>query len=208
MKACVLICLLLISAVSVGQSITSVIKGNVKDKETIQPIIGAKVELLNQETFFGTITAVDGSFKLNNVPIGKQTIVVSFVGYEPVIIRNIEVSSKEVVLEIDMIEKIEQMNEVVVTGRKKGETINKMVSVSARSFSVDESKRYAGSLNDVSRMARNFAGVQGGDDSRNDIIIRGNSPTGVLYRLEGIDIPNPNHFARFGTTGGPVEYVK
>ena len=82
-----------------------------------------------------------------------------------------------------------------------------MTTVSARSFSVEESKRYAGSLNDVSRMAQNFAGVQGGNDSRNDIIVRGNSPTGILYRMEGIDIPNPNHFARFGTTGGPVSML-
>jgi len=189
------------------QNLTSVIKGTIKDKETIQPIIGAKIELLNQPDFFGTVSDFSGGFRLTNVPVGKQTIVITFVGYEPVFIRNIEVSSKEVVLEIDMTEKIEQMKEVVVTGRRKGETINKMVSVSARSFSVDESKRYAGSLNDVARMARNFAGVQGGDDSRNDLIIRGNSPTGVLYRLEGIDIPNPNHFARFGTTGGPVSML-
>ena len=90
---------------------------------------------------------------------------------------------------------------------KKGELVNKMATVSARSFSVEESNRFAGSKNDVARMAQNFAGVQGADDSRNDIIIRGNSPSGVLFRMEGIDIPNPNHFARFGTTGGPISML-
>jgi len=100
------------------------------------------------------------------------------------------------------------MEEVVVNAKgDKEKTINKMATVSARTFSIEETQRYAGSLNDVARMAQNFAGVQGADDSRNDIVIRGNSPTGVLFRLEDVDIPNPNHFALNGTTGGPVSIL-
>ncbi len=79
-----------------------------------------------------------------------------------------------------------------------------MATVSARSFTVEEAMRYSGSLQDPSRMAQNFAGVSNASDDRNDIVIRGNSPTGVLWRMEGIDIPSPNHFSAFGTTGGPV----
>ncbi len=190
-----------------AQNITGVIKGVVRDKETFQPIVGAKVEVIDGGQFIGAITDVSGIFKLNAVPVGKQSIIITFVGYEIRRYNNLEVSSKEVVLEVDLIEKIESLEAVEVVGKKKGETINKMVSVSARSFSIDESKRYAGSLNDVSRMAQNFAGARGGNDTRNDVIIRGNSPTGVLYRMEGIDIPNPNHFARFGTTGGPISML-
>src|SRR6185295_630579 len=66
---------------------------------------------------------------------------------------------------------------------------------------------YAGSRGDPARMASNFAGVQGADDSRNDIIIRGNSPQAVLWRMEGINIPNPNHFNIPGTAGGPVSMI-
>lgn len=82
-----------------------------------------------------------------------------------------------------------------------------MATVSARSFTVEETSRYAGSLNDPSRMAANYAGVSSTSDARNDIIIRGNSPLGVLWRLNGMEIPNPNHFGSLGTTGGPVSIL-
>jgi hypothetical protein len=69
---------------------------------------------------------------------------------------------------------------------------------------MDEAVRYSGTRNDPSRMAQNFAGVSGPNDARNDIVIRGNSPSGVLWRMDGIDIPNPNHYSTVGSTGGPV----
>jgi len=79
-----------------------------------------------------------------------------------------------------------------------------MTTVSARSFSMKEVNRYAGGRSDPSLLAANFAGVSTPIDSRNDIVIRGNSPTGVLWRIEGLNISNPNHFSTIGTTGGPV----
>jgi hypothetical protein len=82
-----------------------------------------------------------------------------------------------------------------------------MATVSARNFNPEEASRYVASREDIARMATNFAGVKGSDDSRNDIVIRGNSPNGVLWRVEGLDIGNPNHFASFGTTGGPVNII-
>jgi len=192
---------------AISQALTQTVRGTIKDQETLESIIGAKFELLNSAPYQATVSDYNGKFRLENVPIGKQTFVISYLGYDIVVLRNIDVNSKEVVLTIGIEESVEVMEEVTVTGQKKGETLNKMATVSSRSFSVDESKRYAGSLNDVSRMAQNYAGVQGGSDDRNDLIIRGNSPTGVLYKMEGVDIPNPNHFARFGTTGGPVSIL-
>jgi len=190
-----------------SQSLTQTIRGTVRDKETYEPLIGVKIAIEHSDPALATITNVSGEFRIENVPVGKQTIIITYLGYEPVVMRNIDINSKEVVLNINMEESVKMMKEVVVTSKRKGETQNNMTTVSSRSFSIEESKRYAGSLNDVSRMAQNYAGVQGGNDARNDIIVRGNSPTGVLYRLEGIDIPNPNHFARFGTTGGPVSML-
>jgi hypothetical protein len=76
--------------------------------------------------------------------------------------------------------------------------------LSARAFSTEETDRYAGSRGDPARMASNFAGVSGTDDSRNDLVIRGNSPFGVLYRVDNVVIPNPSHFAVAGATGGSV----
>jgi hypothetical protein len=124
-------------------------------------------------------------------------------------LRQIEVTStKELVLDIDLLEKVEAKNEIIVRGRKsKINTINNLVSVSGRTFSIEESQRFAGSRGDVLRMSQSFAGVQGANDSRNDVIVRGNSPSGVLFRLNGVDIPNPNHFAAAGATGGPISML-
>jgi hypothetical protein len=103
-----------------------------------------------------------------------------------------------------MEEELTQMGEVTIEGKNKGETSNKLASISARAFSMEEVNRYAGGRNDPARLAANFAGVSAPDDSRNDIVIRGNSPVGVLWRIDGMNVTNPNHFASVGTTGGAV----
>ena len=190
-----------------AQDLTQSIRGTVTDRETLEPLIGAKVMVVNTEPLIGSVTDINGEFRLEKVPVGRQTIRVTYVGYEPYVRQNIDITSRDVVLEVQMIESVNMTEEIEIKANKKGELVNKMATVSARSFSVEESNRFAGSKNDVARMAQNFAGVQGADDSRNDIIIRGNSPTGVLFRMDGIDIPNPNHFARFGTTGGPISML-
>jgi len=207
MRIILLLAFTLVTSALFSQSLTQTIRGTVIDKQTLQPIIGARVVVLESDPLIGSMTNIDGQFRLENVPVGRQSIQVTYMGYEPVTMQNLALTSKELVLNISMIEAVNSLNEVEIVSEKKGETINKMANVSIRSFSVEESNRFAGSRNDVARMAQNFAGVQGADDSRNDIVIRGNSPTGVLYRMEGIDIPNPNHFARFGTTGGPISIL-
>ena len=110
-------------------------------------------------------------------------------------------------LDIDLQESVVAIQAAEVSATQEGEVMNEMATVSARAFTVEETDRYAGSRGDPARMASNFAGVQGADDSRNDIVVRGNSPSGVLWRVEGVDLPNPNHFAIPGTGGGPVAIV-
>jgi 2-keto-4-pentenoate hydratase len=90
---------------------------------------------------------------------------------------------------------------VVRSVKRKDKAQNYMAVASSRTFSVEETERFAGSLGDPARMVANYAGVMTHNDSRNDIIIRGNSPIGVLWRLEGVEVPNPNHFSALGTTG-------
>ncbi|MBY0424364.1 MAG: TonB-dependent receptor, partial [Cytophagales bacterium] len=157
----------------------------------------------------GTVTDEKGDFTLNNVPLGRQTLKITMLGYAERTIPNIVVSQgKETILNIDIEEQVIQGQEVVVTDKQdKTATNNEMVSVSARQFSREEASRYAGAFNDPARMASNYAGVSNGNDGRNDIIIRGNSPLGLLWRLEGMPIPNPNHFGAQGTTGGPVSML-
>ncbi len=207
MRLVVFFMLVLLTNLASAQVLTKTIRGTVTDKETYQPLIGVKVLLLNSDPLKGAITDDEGKFRLENVPLGRHAIQLTYFGYETVTKANLDVSTKDIVLTIEMVESVQMLNQVEVKAHEKGEVLNKMATVSVRSFSVEESNRYAGSKNDVARMAQNYAGVQGADDSRNDIVIRGNSPAGVLFRMEGIDIPNPNHFARFGTTGGPVSML-
>lgn len=186
-----------------AQTLTQTVKGRVIDAQTTYSLPGANVVVLNTEPIIGTTTDAEGYFRLPNVPVGRHDIMVSFLGYKPSVTPNIQVNSaKEVYIEIKLEESVHQIEEAVVVGKRKEETINEMALISTRSFTVDEAARYAGSLNDPARMAQNFAGVAGSDDMRNDIIIRGNSPNGIIYRLEGVNIPNPNHLGTSGSSGG------
>jgi hypothetical protein len=194
-----------------GQSYQTV-RGRILDEVTQTPLIGVNVIIaLDQTNFLGSTTNEDGEYRIEKVPVGRQTLKVSYMGYEERTIPNIIVTAgKEVVMNINLTEKISQLNEVVITAdtrEDKTATNNDLAVVSARSFNTDDTKRYAGSLGDPSRMAANFAGVIGGNDSRNDIVVRGNSPTGMLWQLEGLNIPNPNHFGALVATGGPVSIL-
>lgn len=184
---------------------TQTIRGVIVDNQSKTPLIGVSVVLLNTENFTGTASDNDGNFRLEKIPVGRQSIKASYLGYRERVIQLIVTSGKETVITIEMEESVVQGKEVVISAeREKTKAINEMATVSARSFTIEETSRYAGSRNDPARMAANYAGVSGANDSRNDIIIRGNSPQGVLWRLNGMDIPNPNHFGSLGSTGGPV----
>ncbi len=189
-----------------AQNATQVLRGTIIDTQSEMPIIGAAIELLSVENIAGTTTDIDGSFVIEDVPVGRHEIRLSYLGYNTVTIPNILITSgKQAVLALSMEESVIQMEEIVVTAEvEKDKAQNELATISARSFSIEEVTRYSGGRNDASRLAANFAGVNIANDSRNDIVIRGNSPTGVLWRLEGVPIPNPNHFSTLGTTGGPV----
>ena len=204
MKKSIYIIFTLFASIMYGQNGT--IKGKVLDKQSELPLMGANVELLGSETPRGVITDFDGYFTLTNVPIGRNAIRVSYIGYETSTIPDIEVSTgKDVAVTIVLTESYASLDEVVLTSStNKIKSLNKFSAVSARQFGVKEVARYAGGRNDVARLASNFAGVASPDDSRNDIVVRGNSPTGLLWRVEGIPIPSPNHFSALGTTGSPV----
>ncbi|MEI8278254.1 MAG: TonB-dependent receptor [Bacteroidota bacterium] len=198
--------LFLLSVLISKAQYTQRIEGKVIDKESKIALEGVTIIISDLPSTFGSVTDGNGKFTISNVPAGKHPIVAQYIGYQATTLHDVLVTSaKEVVLTIEMEESAISMKEVTVAAKK--EHINEMALVSAKTFDVQETERYAGSRADPARMASNFAGVQGGDDSRNDIIIRGNSPQGLLWRLEGIDIPSPNHFSIPGTTGGPVSML-
>jgi hypothetical protein len=206
-----LFCFFLVGMLTQGfaqDKATQVIRGLVLEKETRQPIPGVAVKLLNSNPEQVVPTDLDGLFRIV-VPIGRQSLQFSGLGFEPLVISQIIVNSaKEVVLTIEMLPSVVAAQEVVIVGeRPKDKALNEMSTVSTRTFSIEEAQRYAGSVNDPGRMAAGFAGASAPKDNNNDIVVRGTSPIGILWRLEGIDIPNPNHFARKGSTGGGISIL-
>lgn len=188
---------------------TQIIKGKIIEQVTQQPVVGAAVVITG--TTLGSSTDANGYYKIANVPTGRKTIEVSFIGFETETIPDLEVTAgKEVILNFSLAEKISGLSDVVVFYSRDKDpkvTNNATAVISSRSFNVEETKRYAGSLGDPSRMAANFAGVAANNDSRNDIVVRGNSPLGMLWQLEGLNIPNPNHYGSIYATGGPVSML-
>lgn len=192
-----------------AQTLTQTIRGRVIDTDSKMPLIGVTLYIESSNPVIGTVTDPDGYFSFVPLPVGRYNIAVNYIGYETKIIPNVLLGAgKEVILNFELTESVKQLDEVVVTARKnKGEPLNDMASVSARSFTVEETQRFAGSFSDPSRMVSSYAGVMGDPDGNNSIIIRGNSPRGLLWRVEGIDVPNPNHFANEGSTGGPISIL-
>ncbi len=192
-----------------SQDLTQTFRGRILDAYTELPLPGATVVILGGDPLRGTTTNINGEFRIDGLPLGRINIQVSMIGYQPAVINNLLLrSGRELVMDIALEEQVYVMEDVMVRPEiRKDQAINEMAVVSARSFTIDETERYAGSLGDPSRMAANFAGVTSVSDQRNDIVIRGNSPLGLLWRLEGVEIPNPNHFGSIGTTGGPISML-
>ena len=210
MKFNLLICLLFLFSFNLSaQELTQTVKGTVLDKQAEYPLIGVNVQWLNNGDVQGTTTDVDGNFRMDEIPVGRQSFQFSYIGYKPIVIPNVLVNSaKELVLEIQMEEDLTELEEIVVTDKKdKRRAVNEMAAISARSMSIEELSRFSGTTGDVARMAQNYAGVSGASDDRNDIIVRGNSPSAVLWRMEGVDIPSPNHWATLGASGGPISML-
>lgn len=206
MKNKVLIALFLAPFWVLAQVPTQTIRGTVLDKDTREALVGATILIKDSNPSLGTTTDAEGRFVLPNVPVGRVQVNGTYVGYEtwlsdPFILN----SAREMTLTVELTQVAVRGNEVVISAKKFGnEPLNEVSILSARSFSVDETQRYAASANDPGRMAQAFPGVQPSRDNRSDIVVRGNSGIGLLWRLEGVDIPNPNHFARRGSSGGGI----
>ncbi|MBK6977463.1 MAG: carboxypeptidase-like regulatory domain-containing protein [Cytophagaceae bacterium] len=192
-----------------AQQPSQTIRGRVLDKDSQQPVPGATILLNGSQK--GTFTDENGIFSFEKLPIGRYSLSISMVGYFSQKLPLIDLGSgKEVVLSIELNENAQLLNELVVKAEyDKQKTINDLTMVSGRQFTVQETNRYAGGYSDPSRMAMSFAGVaSAGNDQNNEIVIRGNSPKGLLWRLEGVEIPNPNHFGDGqGSTSGIISML-
>ena len=223
------IAMLLLPSVMKAQTdqINQTIRGQVCDVASGEPMIGVTITVENDRssesrqarldgrvvtiegeangTTMATVSDVDGNFVINNVPVGRHSVRATYIGYEPVLLKEQLVSSgKELVLTLKMRESISELGEVVIKPRvNKQQPLNEMAQVGARMFSVEEATRYAGGMADPARTASMFAGVATGG-ATNGISIHGNSPQMLQWRVEGVEVPNPNHFAEITEAGGGV----
>jgi hypothetical protein len=189
-----------------AQPLKQTVRGVVVDADTRLPLPGAQVVLQGVQPLRGTATDADGLFRIDGLPVGRHTLAFSYLGYESAVIADLLlISGKETVLEVGLKESLTSLNEVVVTaGEGPGAALHELALVSARSISPDETNRYAGGFNDPARILSNFAGVNNSQDGSADIIVRGNAPKYLQWRVEGMEIPSPNHFgdpAGLGTNG-------
>lgn len=182
-----------------------IIKGMVTDKQNGQPLVGARV--IVTDLSLGAVTDTEGRFAIEKVPAGRQNISCQYIGYQSNSVFGVLVSpTREVYLTIELQPETYGITETVISSTKNAfEAVNPLSVVSTRSFTAEETDRIAAGINDPGRVALSFPGVkQGPDETENTIIVRGNSPVGILWRVEGIDIPNPNHFALIGSSVGGV----
>jgi hypothetical protein len=193
--------ILVVPAQLFAQQPVQTIRGTVIDDSSNKPLAFVSVGLLG--TTFGTSTDSAGNFTIRNVPVGRFDIGVSSIGYEPVIMREVQVTSgREVFLNVSMKESVMALDEIVVRPRiNKTLPLNTAATVSAKMLSVEEAGRFAGGFDDPARLVSSFAGVSS-NVGNNAIVVRGNNPQSLQWKLEGVEISNPNHFADMSAFGG------
>ncbi len=209
MKYLISILFLLSPTILWAEPVRQNIRGIVKDNITGIPLENVNVLLSNDTVERGTTTDKTGAFLIENIPVGYYDLFFSLVGYESRFYSRIRiVSSREYYIIVEMGASIELLEEATIfSSIRKDRPVNPRALVSSRSFTLEEANKYAGSYGDPARMSINFAGVLPARDNRNDIIIRGNTSNGLLWRIDNIEVPNPNHFGATGSTGGPITII-
>lgn len=181
-----------------------VIKGTVKDKNSNESIIGANILIVGTET--GTSTDIDGNYIIEGLKPGIYSIQVSYIGYEPQSLSEIEVQgARPTILNFQLAESVNQLNEVVVQAASFKKTAESPVSL--RTIGVSEIKRNPGGNRDISRVIQSLPGVTSTASFRNDLIIRGGAPNENRFYLDDVEVPVINHFATQGSSGGPAGII-
>lgn len=208
-KYSVLILSLFINVSLFAQNFTQNVRGKVTDAQSGSEIPGVMIQLLEGDSSNVVLSDIFGNYKLQNVPIGRVDVLFMMTGFDPVYRRNLIVASgKELILNIKLEESVNDIQVVQINVKSNQlKPNNKSVVNSSVNLNPEQTQKFAGTLMDVSRMAANYAGIVPSGDQRNDIIVRGNSPLGIVWRLEGVNIPNPNHFGSQGASGGPISIL-
>ena len=187
-----------------AQNLSGGIYGRIIDYSTKQPIPFANIVVL--ETNFGAASDENGFFKIDNIPVNTYQVKASVVGFNPQIKTDVVLqTAKPTEINFELVPQAIELEGVTVTSdyfRKDPLEVN-----SIRNFSYEEIRRSPGGFEDVIRALSVFPGVAQADAGRNDLIVRGGAPSENLYLINGIEVPNINHFGTQGATGGPLSYV-
>ena len=185
-----------LKAQNVGQ-----LSGLVKDAKTEEPLIGVTIKI--EDTDLGGVTDINGFYQIQNIPAKTYNVIASYVGYQAATRYNVVVrSGGNPDLNFELDETVDELGEVVIQAspfEKLTETPN-----SIQRLSQEEIATYPGGNNDIAKVVQSLPGVSGSVGFRNDVIIRGGAPNENVYYLDGVEIPNINHFATQGSAGGPV----
>lgn len=183
---------------------TGVMKGVIKDSKTNEDIIGATVSILG--TNYNTISDIDGTFLINGIKPGLYDVEISYIGYETIDLFEIEVQgAKPTFLPIFIQQTSLQLDEITSKGanfRKVSES-----PLSLKNIGVSEIRRNPGGNRDISRVIQSLPGVTSTASFRNDLIIRGGAPNENRFYIDDVEIPNINHFATQGASGGPAGII-
>ena len=185
-----------------GQS--GVIEGSTVNKFNNEPL--PFVTLLVIGTDNGVVSDIDGNYKIEGLSPGLYDIRASFVGFDELTVFEIQVTnSKPTVVNFELVERSTSLDEVVVTASPFVKTEESPVSL--RSIGVAEIQRNPGGNRDISKVVQSLPGVTSTANFRNDLIIRGGSPNENRFYLDDVEVPNINHFATQGASGGPVGLI-
>lgn len=203
-KKILLLAIIVFTNLTLGQNLTGSIYGRVIDFVSKQPIPFANVLVL--ETNFGAASDMNGYFKIENIPVNTYQVRASVIGYSSQIKTDVVIqTAKPTEVNFELTSQAIELEGVTVTSdyfRKDPLEVN-----SIRNFSYEEIRRSPGGFEDVVRALSILPGVAQADAGRNDLIVRGGAPSENLYLINGIEVPNINHFGTQGATGGPLSYI-
>jgi len=197
-----LLCLLALSATaqvnySAAPASSQIIRGTIHDSETERPLLGATLSLEDPTQAYPAVSGRDGSFTFGRVPIGRYQLVVRFLGYETQVISEILLESgKQQIIDVRLRAGVETLTETVVKGIRPDYSVS-----SVQTISPEQILRFPATYLDPARLATAYAGVINTNDQANNLSVRGNSPAGLVWRLEGVEVVNPNHLSNAGTIG-------
>jgi len=203
MRYTILYISLILSSIQLSAQ-TGVIKGRVYNSINNEAVPFANIAL--DSTTTGTVSDFDGNYRIENLQPGTYNIICSYLGFENAVFYEIIVNSnRPTVLDIGLVKTSETLDEVKISTIKFKKAIESPLSM--RTINASEIYRSPGGNRDISKVIQVLPGVASSLSFRNDIIVRGGAPNENRFYLDGIEVPNINHFATQGSSGGPVGMI-